>query len=63
VFRLRDKGVPVEVLDFKERVHDVKWEPLGSRLAVVIGEGPRYSVVFYTMGDKVRLLLCAAERL
>lgn len=52
IFRLREKSVPVEVMEFKERVHDVKFEPGSARFGVVLGDGPRYTVAFFTIGER-----------
>lgn len=52
--RLREKAVPVEVIEVKERVQGVWWEPRGHRLAVVSGNGPTYfNVTVYSFAEKV----------
>jgi translation initiation factor 3 subunit B len=56
-FRLRDKAVGVEVLEVKERVLDLTWEPgaFSTRFALVL-ESPtnasRYTLSFYELGEK-----------
>lgn len=55
-FRVRDKDVPIEVMElpFKsEKVMCFSWEPTGHRFAILHGDGPKYSISFYSMfGDK-----------
>mmetsp|Transcript_26880 Transcript_26880/g.43881 ORF Transcript_26880/g.43881 Transcript_26880/m.43881 type:complete len:667 (-) Transcript_26880:280-2280(-) len=59
-FRLRDKDVPIEVLEMKEAMIAFAWEPKGIRFAIIHGEGPRGDVSFYSMenprGGKLKLL-------
>jgi translation initiation factor 3 subunit B len=48
ILRLKEKGVPVETLDFKERVKSLSWEPNSNRFAIVLGDGPStYNIAFY----------------
>jgi translation initiation factor 3 subunit B len=49
VFRLRDKGTPVEQFELKDEVIDCAWEPAGKLFAVCHGNGPRYDVSMYRM--------------
>lgn len=52
VFRIRGKDTPMEVMELSnkaDKIIDFAWEPKGHRFVVVHGEGPRYSVSFYTM--------------
>lgn len=51
IFRLRSgrEQPPVEALDIQERVQGFAWEPHGNRFALMIGEGPKFSVHFYSM--------------
>uniref|UniRef100_A0A7S1YDB3 Eukaryotic translation initiation factor 3 subunit B n=2 Tax=Sexangularia sp. CB-2014 TaxID=1486929 RepID=A0A7S1YDB3_9EUKA len=49
VFRLRDKGTPVEQFELKDEVIDCAWEPAGKLFAVCHGNGPRYDVSMYKM--------------
>lgn len=51
IFRVTEKDVPVEVLEFKDPVHSFAWEPMGHRFIVLHGDPPRIDVSFYTMGD------------
>jgi translation initiation factor 3 subunit B len=51
IFRVSEKDVPVEVLEFKDQVHSFSWEPQGHRFVVLHGDPPRIDVSFYTMGD------------
>ncbi|XP_055507092.1 eukaryotic translation initiation factor 3, subunit Ba [Leucoraja erinacea] len=47
IFRMREKQVPVDVVEMKEGIIAFAWEPNGSRFAVLHGEVPRISVSFY----------------
>ena len=52
LFRLNQPGVPVEMLDVKDAVMALSWEPQGSRLAMIHAENPTASKVkvsFYDM--------------
>ena len=52
LFRVKDAGIPVEMLDFKDAVMDFGWEPKGSRFALVHAENAsstRTNVSFYDM--------------
>jgi uncharacterized protein with WD repeat len=44
--------IPVETLEVKETVHAVEWEPNGTRLAIISGDGPRPDVSFYQLNGK-----------
>jgi len=57
LFRLRDKGVPIEVVEFTKdtSVYAFAWEPKGLRYAIIKSEASntaRMDVSFYTMGSK-----------
>merc|ERR1719271_1755117 len=56
LFRLRDKGVPIEVTEFSKDTSVIAfaWEPKGIRFAVIHSEGgsQRTDVSFYSMGTK-----------
>ncbi|CAF92736.1 unnamed protein product, partial [Tetraodon nigroviridis] len=47
IFRMREKQVPVDVVEMKESIIAFAWEPNGSKFAVLHGESPRISVSFY----------------
>jgi translation initiation factor 3 subunit B len=50
LFRVKDSGIPVEMLELKDTVVAFAWEPNGDRFAIVHGgEAPRYNVTFWTM--------------
>jgi translation initiation factor 3 subunit B len=56
VFRLNEPGVPVEMLDMKDAVMALAWEPRGSRFAMIHAENPsstKVDVSFYDMKKKV----------
>jgi translation initiation factor 3 subunit B len=55
LFRLSESGIPVEMLDTKDAVMALAWEPRGSRFAMIHAENPsstKVSVSFYDMKKK-----------
>ncbi|CAJ1923034.1 unnamed protein product [Cylindrotheca closterium] len=55
LFRLNEPGVPVEMLDVKDAVMALAFEPRGSRFAMIHAENPsaaKVSVSFYDMNKK-----------
>jgi translation initiation factor 3 subunit B len=55
LFRLNEIGVPVEMLDTKDAVMALQWEPRGSRFAMIHAENPgaaKVNVSFYDMMKK-----------
>ena len=57
LFRMRDKGVPIEVIEFNKdtTVAAFAWEPKGLRYGVIHGSSEntgRVDVSFYSMGSK-----------
>jgi translation initiation factor 3 subunit B len=68
LFRVKEKDVPVDLLEFKEKVLAFAWEPKGVRFGVVYGDGVRPDVSFYTMesgikGVKSKVALISASAL
>lgn len=56
LFRLEEQGVPVEMVDIKDAVMALAWEPKGNRFAMIHAENPsstKVSVSFYDMKKKV----------
>ena len=56
LFRLNEPGVPVEMLDVKDAVMALAFEPRGSRFAMIHAENPsstKVDVTFYDMRKKV----------
>ena len=56
IFRVKETGVPVEILDIKDAVMALVWEPRGSRFAMIHAENPsstKVDVSFYDMMKKV----------
>eukprot|EP00735_Rhodelphis_limneticus_P011188 TRINITY_DN4255_c0_g1::TRINITY_DN4255_c0_g1_i1::g.7917::m.7917 TRINITY_DN4255_c0_g1::TRINITY_DN4255_c0_g1_i1::g.7917 ORF type:complete len:678 (+),score=197.77,sp/Q9C5Z1/EIF3B_ARATH/41.52/1e-175,eIF2A/PF08662.6/0.12,eIF2A/PF08662.6/2.2e+02,eIF2A/PF08662.6/8.6e-48,RRM_1/PF00076.17/9e-07,RRM_6/PF14259.1/2e-05,WD40/PF00400.27/1.2e+03,WD40/PF00400.27/1.7,WD40/PF00400.27/41,WD40/PF00400.27/1.8e+03,WD40/PF00400.27/3e+03,WD40/PF00400.27/3.3e+03,IKI3/PF04762.7/0.00098,Lactonase/PF10282.4/0.13,Lactonase/ len=60
IFRMREKGLPVEVIEINSAIQSFAWEPKGHRFAVIHGEGAKPDVSFYTMirskDNKIKLL-------
>ena len=49
LFRLKERDVPIEVLEITSPVVTFGWEPKGHRFCLVHGEPPRVDCSFYTM--------------
>ena len=55
LFRINETGIPVEMLDMKDAVMSLTWEPRGSRFAMIHAENPsstKVNVSFYDMMKK-----------
>jgi len=55
LFRMNDKGLPVEMLEIKDAVMALAWESRGSRFAMIHAESPtspKVNVSFYDMMKK-----------
>jgi len=55
LFRIRDAGVPIEMLEVKDAVMAFAWEPRGSRFAMIHAENPsstKVNVSFYDMNKE-----------
>ena len=66
LFRLREKNVPVEVLEHKETILAFAWEPVGNRFAICHTTNPtlRPDITFYEMRPEggVRVLKTLEKR-
>jgi translation initiation factor 3 subunit B len=63
LFRLNEPGVPVEMLDTKDAVMALAWEPRGSRFAMIHAENPdstKVNVSFYNMMKKQETMVVGA---
>ncbi|RWS15335.1 Eukaryotic translation initiation factor 3 subunit B-like protein [Dinothrombium tinctorium] len=59
IFHMREKQIPVDSIEIKEGIVAFSWEPVGSKFAIIHGDGPQlYSVSFYGIkqGATVSLL-------
>jgi len=54
---MREKQVPVDVVEMKETIIAFAWEPNGSKFAVLHGEAPRISVSFYHVKNNGKIEL------
>jgi translation initiation factor 3 subunit B len=64
LFRLRDQGIPVEMLDIKDAVMALAFEPRGSRFAIIHAENPsasKVNVSFYDMMKKTEVISVATK--
>jgi translation initiation factor 3 subunit B len=55
IFKIREKGVPVEMFQMTEKVVAFAWEPVGHRFGVIHGPSTRTNVSFYKIGKKIKL--------
>ena len=56
LFRIDEPGVPVEMMEIKDAIMALAWEPKGSRFAMIHAENPastKVDVSFYDMNKKV----------
>ena len=54
VLRIREKDIPIEVVELDDGIAAFAWEPSGTRFAIIHGEGTRNSVsIFSVQGKKV----------
>ena len=49
LLRVKEKDIPIEVLEVSDQVITFAWEPKGHRFVLVHGDPPRVDVSFYTM--------------
>lgn len=59
VFRVKQKDVPVEIIELEESVTDIAWQPKGHLLVIMHGENTRQHISFYNMkgtGAKIKLM-------
>ncbi|KAF7242985.1 Eukaryotic translation initiation factor 3 subunit B [Varanus komodoensis] len=57
IFRMKEKQVPVDVVEMKESIIAFAWEPNGSKFAVLHGESPRISCSFYHVKNNGKIEL------
>ncbi|PWA21299.1 hypothetical protein CCH79_00018453, partial [Gambusia affinis] len=57
IFRMREKQVPVDVVEMKESIIAFAWEPNGSKFAVLHGESPRINASFYHVKNNGKIEL------
>jgi len=51
-FRIRQKDIPVDTLEYKDNIVSFAWEPEGHRMCIIHGEGQRPDVSFHSMKVK-----------
>jgi len=53
IFRMKEKDIPIELLELKENIHAFSWEPRGDRFAIIHGENAnRPDVSFYSLVEQ-----------
>ncbi|XKL67161.1 hypothetical protein PGB90_010581 [Kerria lacca] len=57
IFHMREKNIPVDIIEIKESIHAFAWEPVGSKFAVVHGESSNIKVAFYDIKSAEKLSL------
>jgi len=55
IFRMREKQIPVDNIEFKDPISAFAWEPTGSKFAVIHGETPRINVAFYNVKAEAKV--------
>merc|ERR1712166_1187777 len=61
IFRLKQKNIPVEVLEIEDNIVAFAWEPVGSRFAIIHGNAGRPNVSLYQLKEKKLKLLKTLE--
>lgn len=57
LFHMREKGIPYDSLEIKDKIEAFAWEPCGNKFAIIHGASPRICVTFYQLqAGKVSLL-------
>lgn len=55
IFRMREKDIPIEVIEVDDNIVAFSWEPQGSRFAIIHGEGMKTSVTSWSVrGMKIK---------
>lgn len=54
---MREKNIPVDIIEIKEPIHAFAWEPVGSKFAVIHGEASNIKVAFYDIKSGQKLSL------
>lgn len=57
IFHMREKNIPVDIIEIKEPIHAFAWEPVGSKFAIVQGEQNNVKVAFYDIKSAQKLSL------
>jgi len=53
LFRIKEKDIPIELLEIKDNVHAFAWEPKGDRFAIIHGENAtRPDISFFSLAEK-----------
>jgi translation initiation factor 3 subunit B len=62
LFRMRDKNIPIEVLEYKDQIYAFAWEPRGTRFAICHGQQTRPDTTFHDMGINKVVKLSSLEK-
>lgn len=63
IFRLRQKDIPIEVLEIEDNIVAFQWEPVGSRFAIIHGIPQKPSVSLYDLkATKLNLIKTLTDR-
>jgi translation initiation factor 3 subunit B len=62
IMRMREKNIPIEVVEFDTKIVDFAWEPKGERFAVIIGDTPKLDIQFYTLAKGQLKLINTLEK-
>lgn len=57
IFHMREKNIPVDIIEIKEPIQAFAWEPIGSKFAIVQGEQNNTKVAFYDIKSAQKLSL------
>eukprot|EP00007_Cunea_sp_BSH-02190019_P000532 CAMPEP_0174239100 /NCGR_PEP_ID=MMETSP0417-20130205/13450_1 /TAXON_ID=242541 /ORGANISM="Mayorella sp, Strain BSH-02190019" /LENGTH=692 /DNA_ID=CAMNT_0015318009 /DNA_START=83 /DNA_END=2158 /DNA_ORIENTATION=+ len=62
LFRMRDRNIPIEVLEYKDQIYAFAWEPRGTRFAICHGQLTRPDITFHDMGTSKLVKLTTLEK-
>lgn len=63
LFRVKEKDIPIELMEVKDQVHAFAWEPKGDRFAIIHGDNAnRPDVSFYSLAGKQLAKLRTIEK-
>ncbi|KAI0236576.1 Eukaryotic translation initiation factor 3 subunit B [Lamellibrachia satsuma] len=65
VFRIREKQIPVDIVEVKDNIMAFAWEPVGHKFSFIHGDMPRISVSFYSIikGGNIELVKTLDKRM
>ncbi|KAF7495017.1 Eukaryotic translation initiation factor 3 subunit B [Sarcoptes scabiei] len=57
LYHIREKQIPIDSIEIKGPIVAFNWEPFGSKLAIIHGESPSYTISFYGINKETTVTL------